>query len=357
MKDAPTQDKPSTEKPRTYIIAEMSANHLQDYDRAVEIIHAAKASGADAIKLQTYTPDTITLDCNNEYFQVGKGTIWEGTSLYQLYTKAFTPWEWQPALKKTAEDIGLDCFSTPFDATAVDFLEEIGVSTYKVASFEVVDIPLLLKIGSTGKPVIMSTGMATFTEIEEAVAALNESGCPDITLLKCTSAYPALPEDANLLAIPDMKQRFGCRVGLSDHTPGIVVPVAAVALGATVVEKHLTLLRSDGGPDSAFSLEPAEFEEMVNAVHTTEKALGKTHYGGSEIEEKSKVFRRSIFAVEDIREGESFTTDNIRSIRPAYGLPPKYLSDIINKKAACNIARGTPLTNTLIQGGLETSAH
>jgi pseudaminic acid synthase len=327
-----------------YIIAELSANHNGSLERAKESIRAAAKTGADAVKLQTYTADTLTIDCDNEYFRISGGTLWDGRTLYDLYKEAYTPWEWHAELQQIAHECGLEFFSTPFDETAVDFLEELHVPMHKVASFELVDIPLLKKIGSTKKPVIMSTGMASEEEIQEALDALRSMGCPDVTLLKCTSAYPAKPEDANLNTIPDMAGKFGCKVGLSDHTLGIAVPVAAVALGATVIEKHFTLSRADGGADSGFSLEPDEFKAMVEAVRTAEKALGKVQYGGSAGDQKSKVFRRSLFVVKDIKAGDVFTPENVRSIRPGHGLAPKYYEEILGREAAYDIIRGTPLS-------------
>ena len=335
-------------KERVYIIAEMSANHNQDFDQAVRIIESAKEAGADAVKLQTYTPDTITINCDSDYFRI-KGTIWEGKNLYELYGEAYTPWEWQPKLKIIANDLGMDLFSTPFDHTAVDFLEKMDVPVYKVASFELVDIPLLRKIAQTGKPIIMSTGMATLAEIDEAVNAISEAGGNQLALLKCNSAYPAPPEEMNLRTIPHLAEAFGLPVGLSDHTLGIAMPVAAVALGACIIEKHFTLSRDIPGPDSAFSLEPDEFKAMVDAIRTAEKALGKIHYGVSEHEAKSRVFRRSLFVVKDIEAGEVFTEKNVRSIRPGYGLSPKHVEDVLGRRAAKNIARGTPLAWELIK--------
>ena len=326
-----------------YIIAELSANHGGSLPRAIQTIRAAAAAGADAIKLQTYTADTLTIDCDNEFFRIGGGTVWDGKTLYSLYKEASTPWEWHIELKKEAENCSLDFFSTPFDTSAIEFLEHLQVPMYKVASFELVDIPLLKKIGQTKKPVIMSTGMATEKEIQEALNTLYEYGCPDITLLKCTSSYPADPEDANLLTIPDMSKKFGCPVGLSDHTLGIIVPVTAVALGARVIEKHFTLSRAEGGADSSFSLEPHEFKAMVEAVRNAHKAIGQVTYGGSKSEEKSKTFRRSLFVVEDIKAGTMFTRQNIRSIRPGYGLPPREFDTILGKTATQSIKRGTPL--------------
>jgi len=332
-----------------YIIAEMSANHGQSYDEAMKIIHAAKEAGADAIKLQTYTPDTMTIDCNNEYFRIGKGTIWEGRNLYDLYKEAYTPWEWQPKLKEVANNLGMDLFSTPFDDTAVEFLEKMDVPAYKIASFELVDIPLVQRVAKTGKPIIMSTGMATLAEIDEAVQAAKESGCKELALLKCTSGYPADPAEMNLCTIPHLAEAFSLPVGLSDHTLGIAVPVAAVALGACIVEKHFTLSRAVPGPDSAFSLEPHEFKAMVEAIRVTEKALGKVNYAVTEKEAASRVFRRSLFVVKDIKVGEVFTEDNVRSIRPGYGLKTRYFDKIIGHRAKENINMGTPLSWDLVQ--------
>lgn len=327
-----------------YIIAEMSANHGQSFEAALELVRAAKQAGADAIKLQTYTPDTITIDSRRPEFLIGKGTLWEGRNLYELYGEAYTPWEWQPKLKAEAEKLGMDCFSTPFDDTAVDFLEGMNVPAHKIASFELVDTELLKKVAATGKPVIMSTGMATLAEIDEAVRTLRKAGCPQLALLKCTSAYPSLPEDMNLRTIPHLAEAFHVPVGLSDHTLGIAVPVAAVALGACIIEKHLTLRRSDGGPDASFSLEPAEFRAMVDAVRVAEKALGKVNYEMSEKEQASRVFRRSLFVVKDMQAGEEFTRENVRSIRPGNGLPVKELHRVLGRKAAVPIERGTPIT-------------
>jgi pseudaminic acid synthase len=327
----------------TYVVAEMSANHGQRFEQAVELVRAAKEAGADAIKLQTYTPDTLTIDSTNEYFQIGKGTVWEGKNLHQLYGEAYTPWDWQPKLKSIAEELGLQCFSTPFDDTAVNFLEDMQVPAHKVASFELVDTGLLRRVGATRKPVIMSTGMATLAEIEEAVRTLREAGCTQLALLKCTSAYPAPPEEMNLRTISHLAETFGVPVGLSDHTLGISVPIAAVALGACIIEKHFTLRRSDGGPDAAFSLEPLEFEAMVDAVRVTEKALGRANYEVTKAEAASRVFRRSLFVVEDVKAGEMFTSKNVRSIRPGHGLSPKHLSTVIGRKATQDLVRGTPL--------------
>ncbi len=326
-----------------YVVAELSANHNQNFERAAYIVAAAKEAGADAVKLQTYTPNTITIASDREEFRIKGGTLWDGRSLHDLYGEAFTPWEWQPRLKKLAENLGMDCFSSAFDATAVDFLEEMDVPAHKVASFELVDIPLITKMARTGKPLIMSTGMATVEEIEEALQKAREAGATQIALLKCTSAYPAPPEEMNLRTIPEMARRFGVPVGLSDHTMGTAVPVAAVALGACIIEKHLTLSRSTPGPDSAFSLEPQEFKTMVDAVRTAEKALGQVHFGLSGKEEASRAFRRSLFVVEDVKQGEAFTPVNVRSIRPGNGLHTRHLTEVLGKSAAQGIKRGTPL--------------
>jgi pseudaminic acid synthase len=338
----------SVEDP-TYCIAELSANHNHDFDQAVKIIRAAKDAGADAIKLQTYTADTITSRGKQQYFRVGGGTLWDGKTLYDLYGEAYTPWEWQPKLKQVANSLGMDLFSSAFDATAVAFLEDMGVPAHKVASFELVDIPLIQKMARTGKPLIMSTGMASLEEIEEAVQAAHQAGATQIALLKCTSAYPALAEEMNLRTIPELARHFGVPAGLSDHTMGIAVPVAAVALGACIIEKHLTLSRSQPGPDSAFSLEPAEFKAMVDAVRTAEKALGKVYFGLSAKEESSRVFRRSLFVVADVKQGEEFTELNVRSIRPGHGLHTRHLWDVIGKRAARDIERGTPLSWDLVE--------
>jgi N-acetylneuraminate synthase len=331
-----------------FCVAELSANHNQDLEKAVRIIQAAKDAGADAVKLQTYTPDTITIRSDREYFRVGGGTLWDGKTLYELYGEAYTPWEWQPKLKRAAEDIGMQCFSSAFDSSAVDFLESMHVPAHKVASFELVDLALIGKMAATGKPLIMSTGMATVEEIEEALATARQAGAKQLALLKCTSAYPAPAEEMNLRTIPEMSRRFGLPVGLSDHTLGITVPVAAVSLGACIIEKHLTLARADGGPDSGFSLEPHEFKAMVDAVRTTEKALGEIHFGVSERENRSRVFRRSLFVVRDVKKGEKFTAENVRSIRPAHGLHTRHLAEVLGKAAAQDIARGTPLSWDLV---------
>lgn len=329
------------------VVAELSANHNGSVERAESIIRAAADAGAQAVKLQTYTADTITISCDNSCFRI-KGTLWEGRTLHDLYQEAHTPWEWTPRLMALAHDLGMDCFSSPFDASAVDFLEQCGVSRYKVASFEIVDIPLLKKIAATGKPVIVSTGMASLGEIDEAVQTLRKNGAGEVTLLKCTSAYPALPEEANLRTIPHLAQTFHCRAGLSDHTMGSAVALAAVSLGATMIEKHFTLARADGGPDGSFSMEPDEFKAMVRDIRTVEKALGNVSYELTEKQKDSVVFRRSLFVVQDIKTGEAFNTENIRSIRPAYGLSPRYMDMVTTKRATRDIRRGTPLSWEMI---------
>jgi pseudaminic acid synthase len=331
-----------------YVIAELSANHGQKFDQAMDVIRAAKTAGADAIKLQTYTADTLTLDCNDDIFRVGKGTLWEGKNLYQLYSEAYTPWEWQPKLKQAAEELGLACFSTPFDFSAVEFLEQINMPAFKIASFELVDLPLVRRIAKTGKPTIISTGMASFTEIEEAVQAFREAGGRQFALLKCTSGYPASADEMNLRTIQHMRETFQVPVGLSDHTLGIAVPIAAVAMGACIIEKHLTLSRSAPGPDSAFSLEPQEFTEMVQAIRIAEQALGTVRYEPTPMEETSRIFRRSLFAVENIAAGEALTSRNIRSIRPGNGLAPKFLDQVLGRKARVFLKKGTPLNWDLV---------
>jgi len=338
-----------SKKNSTFIIAELSANHNQNYDLAIKTIEAAKKAGADAIKLQTYTAETITIDCDNEYFQIKQGTLWDGETLFSLYKKAYTPWEWQPKLKEYAESLGLICFSSPFDKSAVDFLEKLNVPAYKVASFEITDIPLVEYIASKGKPVIISTGIATFADIEEAIAACRRMGNLDIALLKCTSSYPAPVEEMNLLTIPDMKNRFGTVVGLSDHTLGDTVAIAAVALGAQIIEKHFILDRKIGGPDAPFSMEPEKFRRMVKSIRTVEKALGSVTYDLTEKIKKNRIFARSLFVVQDILAGEELTLKNIRSIRPGNGLLPKFLNDILGKRSKINLSKGTPLSWEHIQ--------
>jgi pseudaminic acid synthase len=336
-----------------FVVAEVSANHNQRFQRAVEIIHAAKDAGADAIKLQTYTADTLTIPCDKEWFQIGGNSLWAGTTLYELYQQAYTPWEWQPELQRVVSELGLELFSTPFDASAVDFLEAMDVPAHKVASFEIVDLPLLRKIASTRKPVIMSTGMATLGEIEEAVGTLRTYGTTELALLKCTSAYPASPREMNLATIPHLAAAFDVPVGLSDHTLGGAVAVAAVALGAAIVEKHVTVARSDGGPDAAFSMEPDEFARMVRDIRQAEQAIGSVSYARTPDEEKSLVFRRSLFVTQDVGAGDCFTPANVRSIRPGHGLPTRYLDQVLGKRAACDIPRGTPLCWEHLGGGVD----
>jgi len=327
-----------------FIIAEMSANHNQSYDLAVKTIKAAKKAGADAIKMQTYTADTLTIDVDKKHFTIKQGSVWDGKSLYKLYQKAYMPWEWQPKLKKLAEKLGLICFSSPFDKTAVDFLEKMKVPAYKVASYEITDVPLIEYMASKGKPILISTGIATLSDMKEAVAACKKKGNSQIILLKCTSGYPAPLEEVNLKIIPDMIKRFNLIIGISDHTLGIGVPVAAVALGAKVIEKHFILDRSLGGPDSEFSLEPKEFMQMVNSVRTAEKALGKATYKLTGKMRKGRSISRSLFFVKDVCAGERITEDNVRSIRPGFGLHPREMKKIIRRKIKSNVTRGTPVS-------------
>ncbi|MCS3643320.1 pseudaminic acid synthase [Salinibacter ruber] len=331
-----------------YIVAEMSANHNQEYDRAVQIAEAAAEAGADAIKLQTYRPDTMTIDSDREPFQIKEGP-WAGRTLYDLYEEAYTPWDWQPELQEIAHELGLDFFSSPFDASAVEFLEDLDVPVYKIASFENVDLPLIRRVAETGKPTIMSTGMATLGEIDEAVRAFRDAGGTELALLACTSSYPAPPEEMHLRRIPHLAETFNVVPGLSDHTLGTEVPVAGVALGARIVEKHLTLSREEEGPDSGFSLEPDEFSEMVRAVRKTEKAIGGVRYETTKKESESETFRRSLFVVEDVEEGEEFTEENVRSIRPGNGLAPKHLDSVLGSIAVDDLTRGTPLSWSVVR--------
>lgn len=331
-----------------FVVAEMSANHNMDFDRAAAILQAAKDAGADAVKIQTYTADTITLDCDDPCFQITQGTLWDGTTLYRLYEKAYTPWEWQPELKRMAEDMGLAFFSSPFDFSSVDFLEKMDVPAYKVASFEITDIPLIRKIARTGKPIIFSTGIAHIADIELAMETCRKEGNEDIILLKCTSAYPAPYEDMNLRTIPSMRETFDCLTGLSDHSMGSAVAEAAVALGARVVEKHLTLRRADGGPDSAFSMEPEEFRQMVENIRKIELALGRVTYELTPKQVREREHSRSLFVARDIKAGQVFTPENLRSVRPANGLHTRYYEDILGKKAIRDIQSGTPMSWDLI---------
>lgn len=333
-----------------YMIAEMSANHGGSIELAKETIHAAKESGADCIKVQTYTPDTLTIDCSNEYFQVKNGT-WEGENLYRLYGRGYMPWEWQAALKEEADRAGIDFLSTPFDTTSVDFLEELGLEFYKIASFEMVDLPLIEYVAAKGKPIILSTGMGTLEEIREALEAVYRTGNRQLALLRCSSAYPADPAQMNLSTILDMRERFGIPVGLSDHSMGSLSAVASVALGAKLIEKHFCVSRDIDSPDASFSMTPAEYRAMVQDVREVEAALGEPAYGVSPQEESSMVFRRSVFAVKDIAKGEELTEENTRIIRPGYGLKPKYRRDILGMRAGMDLKRGTPLSFGALEKG------
>jgi len=339
----------TAEENKIFIVAELSANHNHSYDIAVQSIKAIKACGADAVKVQTYTADTLTIDSDKDYFKIQQGTIWDGATLYQLYQTAYTPWDWQPKLKQLAEELGLTFFSTPFDKSSVDFLEKMNAPAYKIASFEIVDIPLIEYTASKGKPIIISTGIATEEEIRDAVEACRRVGNDQISLLKCTSEYPAQIEDANLRMISMLANKFNVVTGLSDHTLSTTVPIAAAAMGARIIEKHFIIDKKIGGPDSSFSLEPEEFKMMVDEIRQVEKALGHINFELSDKIKKSRMFARSLFAVTDIAVGEIFTETNIRSIRPSNGLPPKHLKDILGKKASANIEKGTPLTWGLIE--------
>ncbi|WP_292781441.1 pseudaminic acid synthase [Methylophilus sp. UBA6697] len=332
-----------------FIIAEMSGNHNHSLERAIAIVESAAKSGAHGLKIQTYTPDTMTLDLNENEFYIGDpDNPWSGTSLYKLYAEAYTPWEWHKPIFDRAAELGLIAFSTPFDYTSVDFLESLNVPCYKIASFENTDLPLIRRVASTGKPLIISTGMASLSELDETVRAAREAGCKDLILLKCTSTYPASPENTNILTIPHMKQLFNCEVGLSDHTMGIGVSVASVALGATVIEKHFTLSRADGGVDSAFSMEPAEMSALVTETERAWHALGKINYGPTEAEGKSLQYRRSLYVTNDLKAGDVLTTTNVRAIRPGLGLPTKYLETLLGKKVNQPIPRGTALNWDMI---------
>lgn len=332
-----------------YVIAELSANHGGSYEIAAQIVRAARDAGADAVKLQTYTPDTITIDSDAAPFRLGAGSLWAGRTLYGLYGEASMPWEWQPRLKALADELGIDCFSSPFDPTAVDFLVAMDVPAFKVASFELVDLPLIRYMAHTGRPMVMSTGMATEDEIDEAVVAAKGAGATEIALLKCTSAYPSPPEALNLGAIPSMAARWGLPVGLSDHTTGESVPVAAVALGAALVEKHMTLSHENATPDAPFSLDPTEFKRMVEAIRVAEKALAGARIGPTPQEEESRQFRRSLFVVEDVAAGEALSERNVRSIRPAAGLHTRHLEAVLGRRALRDIPRGTPLAWELLE--------
>lgn len=332
-----------------FVIAEMSGNHNQSLERALEIVEAAAKTGAHALKIQTYTPDTMTLDLDEREFYISDPkSLWAGKSLYKLYGEAYTPWEWHKPIFDRARELGIIPFSTPFDDTAVDFLESLDVPCYKIASFENTDLPLIRRVAATGKPLIISTGMASIAELDETVRAARGAGCKDLILLKCTSTYPATPENTNILTIPHMCEMFDCEVGLSDHTMGVGVSVASVALGATVIEKHFTLNRADGGVDSTFSMEPAEMSQLVIETARAWQALGKVSYGATEAEKKSIVFRRSLYIVQDMKAGDVLTSENLRAIRPGLGLPVKFMEQFLGKRIRCNVQRGTPLTWNLL---------
>lgn len=332
-----------------FIIAEMSGNHNQSLERALKIVEAAAKTGAHALKIQTYTPDTMTIDLDEREFHISDlNSLWAGTSLYKLYGEAYTPWEWHKLIFDRARELGIMAFSTPFDDTAVDFLESLDVPCYKIASFENTDLPLIRRVAATGKPLIISTGMATVAELDETVRAAREAGCKDLILLKCTSTYPATAENTNILTIPHLRELFGCEVGLSDHTMGVGVSVASVALGATVIEKHFTLNRADGGVDSTFSMEPAEMAQLVVETERAWRALGRVSYGATEAEKKSVVFRRSLYVVQDMKAGEVLTRENLRAIRPGLGLPTKFIEQLLGKRIARDAKRGTAVTWDLL---------
>jgi pseudaminic acid synthase len=334
---------------RPYIIAEMSGNHNQSLEKAISIVEAAAASGADALKIQTYTPDTMTLNLSEgEFFIQDKKSLWEGRSLYDLYSDAMTPWDWHRPIMNRCRELGLEFFSTPFDDTAVDFLEELDVPFYKIASFENTDIPLIRRVAKTGKPVIVSTGLATLKEIGETVETIRAEGNEQIILLKCTSAYPARPEDANLITIKNLRETFGVEVGLSDHTMGTTVPIVAICQGASVIEKHFTISRSDKGVDSAFSMEPEEFKQMIIELNKARASMGRVFYGISEAEKNSLLFKRSLYICEDLKEGEALNEENLRAIRPGFGLPPKYLDVFLGKRVSKDVKRGTALNWDLV---------
>jgi N-acetylneuraminate synthase len=328
-----------------FVIAEMSGNHNQSLQRALEIVEAAAKTGAHALKIQTYTPDTMTLDLDEREFHISDPkSLWAGTSLYKLYAQAYTPWEWHDAIFKRAKELGIIAFSTPFDDTAVDFLESLDVPCYKIASFENTDLPLIRRVAATGKPMIISTGMASIAELDDTVRAARQAGCKNLILLKCTSTYPATADNTNILTIPHMRELFGCEVGLSDHTMGVGVSVASVALGATVIEKHFTLNRADGGVDSAFSMEPAEMSQLVIETERAWQALGQVSYGATAAEQKSIVFRRSLYVVKDLQAGDVLSKDNVRAIRPGLGLPTKYTQQVLGKVLKHTVPRGTALS-------------
>lgn len=332
----------------TFIIAELSANHMNDFDIAVKTIEAIAESGADAVKFQTFTPDTITLNCDNEYFHIKQGTVWDGQLLYDLYEDAYMPWDWQPKLKKIAEDLGLIVFSSPFDKTSVDFLEDMDVPAYKIASFEITDIPLIKYVAGKNKPIIISTGIAEKEDIELAIETCLKEGNDKIAILKCTSSYPAPYEEINLKTINDMEKKFNTTIGLSDHTLGDEIAIAAVTLGAKIIEKHFILDKKLGGPDCEFSMEPQEFKKMVTAIRNTEKALGTVSYNLSDKTRKNREFSRSLFVVKDIKKGELITEKNVRSVRPGFGLHPKYLEEVLGKKAKKDLEKGTPFKRDFV---------
>lgn len=332
----------------TYIIAEISCNHGQNFDKAVQLIKEAKKAGANAVKFQAYTPDTMTIDCDKKHFLIDNGSIWDGVTLYQLYEKAWTPWEWLGKLKKIANELGLDFFSSAFDVSSVEFLETLDVPCYKIASFEVCDHTLLRRIAKTGKPIIMSSGVSDYDELQESLGVLRDAGAQSICLLKCTSSYPAPPEDANLLTIRDMRKKFGVVTGLSDHTKGVEVPIAAVCLGAAVIEKHFKLEEKSESADDAFSLTPSEFKQMVDSIRIAEKVIGTIKYQKDGREQKNQKFKRSLFVVCDMKEGEMFTTDNLRSIRPGDGLHTRHYDYIIGKTCNRNLSRGTPMSLSFV---------
>jgi len=334
---------------RPYIVAEMSGNHNQSLERALAIVDAAAKAGAHGLKLQTYTADTMTLDVRSSEFSIqDEKSLWQGRNLYELYKQAYTPWEWHEPIMRRSRELGMDCFSTPFDETAVEFLEKLDVPCYKIASFENTDLPLIKRVAATGRPIIMSTGMATVAELDEAVRTAREAGCKELMLLKCTSTYPATPENSNVLTIPNLRDIFGCEVGLSDHTMGVGASVAAVALGASLIEKHFTLRRADGGVDSAFSMEPEEMAALVVESERAWQSLGHVQYGPSEAEKPSLKFRRSLFVSKDLAAGEVLSKDNVRCVRPALGLPAKFLDIVLGKKVSRAVPRGTPVTWDLL---------
>lgn len=332
-----------------FIIVEMSGNHNQSLERALEIVEAAARTGAHALKIQTYTPDTMTLDLDEREFHIGDpNSLWAGKSLYKLYGEAYTPWEWHKPIFERARQLGIIAFSTPFDDTAVDLLESLKVPCYKIASFENTDLPLIRRVAATGKPMIISTGMASIAELDDTVRTAREAGCKDLILLKCTSTYPATAKNTNILTIPHLRELFGCEVGLSDHTMGIGVSVASVALGASVIEKHFTLNRADGGVDSTFSMEPSEMTQLVIETERAWQALGQVSYGATEAEEKSIVFRRSLYVVQDLKAGDVLTKHNVKAIRPGLGLATKYLDVVLDKTVSKDVKRGTALTWEMI---------